>query len=172
MAHMELNQEAMGRIQKLIEANFTGRDELYAAAQSLDDEARRRVCRRLADHLAGHAAELQQIVTACGVPPAEPLDTESMAHALFELAKMNHGEQGVLDAAAHGEQNLKDEYERAIDATSDRRTESVLHRQKKDVTLGEEVLRGMIGADEETLTGTQGQEPAKDENKPDEFRRA
>ena len=36
-----LDKVTLAKIQELIEANFTGRDELYAAAESLDDEARK-----------------------------------------------------------------------------------------------------------------------------------
>jgi hypothetical protein len=72
---MELDQSTLVKFQELIEVNFTGRAELYAAADSLEDKARQQVCRRLADHLAaGHAVELQQLLTACGVHPTEPFD--------------------------------------------------------------------------------------------------
>ena len=81
MSPTQLNRIALRKIQELIEANFAGRDELQAAAESLDDDARQRVCRRLANHLASHAAELQQIVTACGAEPAGPLDMEVIACA-------------------------------------------------------------------------------------------
>ena len=144
------DRKALEKIQKLIEANFAGRDELQAAAESLDDEARQRVCRQLADHLAGHAAELQQIVTACGAEPTGPLDLESIASALFDLAKMNSGERGVLKAVAEGEDNLKADYDRAIDAVSDQETEDMLRRQRDEVEFGEQVLRGMGGSDTDT----------------------
>jgi uncharacterized protein (TIGR02284 family) len=140
---MELNREALDQIQKLIEANFSGRDELYAAARSLDHEARRKVCRRLAEHLAGHAAELQQIVTACGVQAASPLDVDEIAYALFELARVNRGETGVLEAAAEGEQNLRQDYDQALDEVSNPAAENMLRRQRRGVEFGEQVLRGM-----------------------------
>lgn len=146
MAQKQFSPEALERIQELIESNFSGRDELYAAAESLDDAARQRVCRRLAQHLAGHAAHLQQIVSASGTDPAGPLDLEAIAAALFDLARMHSGERGVLKAAAEGESNLKQDYDRAIHATDDRDTEDLLKRQRKQVEFGEQVLRGM-GAD-------------------------
>jgi uncharacterized protein (TIGR02284 family) len=143
MLPTELRPEDLGKFQELIEANFTGRDELYAAARSMDDEARQQVCRRLAEHLAGHAAELQQIVAASGSDPAEPLDVEPIAEALFELAKMNHGERGVIDSAIEGERNLRKEYDRAIEDTSNPEATNTLHRQRDDVEFGEQILRGM-----------------------------
>jgi uncharacterized protein (TIGR02284 family) len=145
MSPNEFDRATLSKIQKLIEANFAGRDELYAAADSLDDEARQRVCQRLAENLAGRAIELQQIVTACGVEPAEPLDTLALAHALFDLAKVNRGESGVLDAAAEGEQNLKHEYDRAIEETTHPKAEQVLRRHREQAEFGEQVIRGMKG---------------------------
>jgi len=143
MTRMELNPGTLDQIQKLISANFAGRDELYAAAKSLDDEARQRVCRRLAEHLAGHAVELQQILTASGERPAGPLDVNSLAQTLFELAKLSRGEPGVLDAAAACEHTLKEDYDRALDDLSHPQAENVLKRQRDGVEFGEQVLRGM-----------------------------
>lgn len=143
MPPIELSRVALDRIQELIQANFTGRDELYAAAESLDDESRQRVCRRLAEFLAGHAVDLQQIVTAQGVEPAGPLDIESIAQTLFDLAKLNRGEPGVLQAAAEGERDLKESYDRAIDAAAGPESEDLLRRQRDDVEFGEQILRDM-----------------------------
>lgn len=156
MRPMELNQEALSKIQELIKGNFTGRDELYAAAESLDDDARRRVCRRLAEHLAGHAADLQQIVIASGVDPAGPLDMEAIANALFDVAKANRGDAGVLGAVAEGERNLKDEYDRAIDATNDPHGEDLLRRQRGEVDFAENVLRDMSRASEQDRSKDEG----------------
>ncbi len=154
MKGIELNQESLNRIQELIAANFTGRDELYAAANSLDSEAQQQVCHRLAEHLAGHAAELQQIVAASGVDPAGPLDLHALARSLFEIAKLNRGESGVLQAATEGEHNLKQDYEAAIDETDHPQTENVLRRQRDEVEFNEQVLRGMTEA-------SKSQEPKK-----------
>jgi len=149
MPPIELNQDTLARIQELIEGNFTGRDELYAAAESLDDQARRHVCRRLAEFLAGHAADLQQIVIASGAEPAGPLDMQSIADALFEMAKTKRGEPGVLGVVAEGERKLKESYDRAIDATDDRKGEDLLRRQREGVEFGEKVLRDMSRASEQ-----------------------
>lgn len=46
MAQESLNDEALARIQKLIEANYSGSDELQAAAESLGQELRQHVCGR------------------------------------------------------------------------------------------------------------------------------
>jgi uncharacterized protein (TIGR02284 family) len=146
---MELNRTTLDKIQHLIAANFAGRDELYAAAGSLDNEARQRVCHRLAEHLAGHAVELQQILTASGVQPTGPIDVHSLAQALFESAKRSRGEPGVLEAAVEREQTLKQDYDRALDNLSHPQAENVLKRQRDDVEFGEQVLRGMRGPDKQ-----------------------
>lgn len=138
-----LDDKTLKEIQTLIKGNFTGRDELYAAAESLDDDALKRVCRRLAKHLTDNAIELQQIVTASGAAPAGPLDIESLADALFSLARANRGQSGVLRAAAEGERNLKVQYDRAVEATPDEAAKALLKKQRKEVEFGEEVLRNL-----------------------------
>lgn len=143
----ELDDATLRKLQTLVEANFTGRDELYAAAKSLNDEDRKNVCRKLAEHLAGHAAELQQILAACGADPAGPLDTHALAESLFDLTKATRGAHGVLHAAESCERILKQEYDQAIQATGDREAEALLQKQRDDVEFGEQVLRGMKKAD-------------------------
>ncbi len=71
MKFIQFDEKTLVKIQKLIEGNFAGRDELYAAAESLDSGSREHICRRLADHLAANAIELQQLLVASGVQPAE-----------------------------------------------------------------------------------------------------
>ena len=143
MRPTNLDSRTLSNIQKLIESNFKGRDELYAAAESVDSESRERICQRLAEHLAANAIELQQIVTASGVQPAGPLDTEAIAYELFDLVKLNRGEAGVLDAAAKSERSLKKDYDVAIDRTADREAEALLRKQRADVEFGEQVLRNI-----------------------------
>jgi uncharacterized protein (TIGR02284 family) len=127
----------------LIQDNFAGRDELYAAAESLDDDARANICRRLAEHLAANAIELQQIVTASGREPAAPLDVTAIANALFELVKEHRGEDAVLGTAARGEKQLKSHCDHAIESATDPETESILRRQREGVEFGEDVLRNI-----------------------------
>lgn len=143
MGKIELGEGTLSKIQKLIEANFTGRDELYAAAESSDDEARKQICCQLAAHLADHAVHLQQIVASSGVDPAEPLDVNEIASALFDLAKANRGETGVLQVAAEGERNLKEEFDRAIETTPDQEAKALLDKQRDNVEFGEQVLRNI-----------------------------
>jgi hypothetical protein len=68
---------------------------------------------------------------------------ELIARTLFDLAKLNAGEPGVLDAAAEGEHNLEKDYDKTIEATSDQETASVLKRQREEVKSGKETLREM-----------------------------
>jgi uncharacterized protein (TIGR02284 family) len=146
----KLDDTTLRKLQELVEANFAGRDELYAAADSLNDEDRKRVCRRLAEHLAGHAAELQQILAACGADPAGPLDIHATADKLFELAKASRGADGVLDVAESCEKNLKQEYDRAIQDTPNQEAEAMLQGQRDDVEFGEQVMRCMKNSGDST----------------------
>lgn len=137
----ELAPQEMREMQRLIESNFTGRDELYAAAQFLDDEFKGHLCRYLGEILAGNAIELRQFLTRCGIDPAEPLDVEEVARLLFTLAKSNRGEQGVLCVAVEGEENLKTDYDRAIHATGEPAARTMLRRQREKVEFGQRLLR-------------------------------
>ncbi len=148
MLPRQLDRETLAILQKLIEGNFTGRDELQAAADSLDDRDLKGICRRLSRQLADHAIELQQLVTASGAVPAEPLNVDLLATALFDLTKANRGEAGVIRAAAEGEHNLKTEYDRAIEDTAEADAKALLDRQRREVEFGEQVLRHLKGTDE------------------------
>ena len=143
MDSKEMDERTLATVQELIEANLTRRDELYAAAASLDDRARQHVCRRLAEHLAGHAAELEQLVTIHGAEPAQPLDIESIASALFRLAKANRGDAGVLEAAAEGERHLIRDYDSALEGMTNHEAKNALRRQSEYVEFGEQVLCAM-----------------------------
>jgi uncharacterized protein (TIGR02284 family) len=148
MTRMELRPETLEKIQQLIVANFAGRDELYTAADSLEEGAQQRVCRRLAEHLAGYAVELQQILTAAGERPAGPLDLSVLAHALYESARRTRGQQGVLAAAAEREHDLKVDYDRAMDNLSHPQAENLLRRQRDGVEFDEQVLHGLRGPEQ------------------------
>lgn len=154
MRPANLDDKTLAKIQALIEANFSGRDELYAAGKSVDDKARELICRRLAAYLAANAIELQQIVAASGVDPAGPLDTEALARKLLDLAKSNRGESAVLRAAAEGEHSLKEEYDEAIEVIPDREAEAILRRHRDEVEFGEQVLRSI---DNPSAEGEKGQ---------------
>lgn len=135
--------EALEQIQKLVEANFAGRDELNAAAASIDDDRRKAIVRQLADHLADHAIELQQIVTANGQKAWVPESIYSIAGALFDLITANRGPDGVIAAAERCEQNVVQAYDKAIAATQDPDTEGMLRRQRDEAEFGKNVLHCM-----------------------------
>ena len=143
MLSRDIDAVTLGRIQELIEANFAARDELYAAADSLDDDARANICRRLADILASNAIELQQVVTSSGREPTGPLDVTPVVTSLFHLTKLHGGEDAVLETTARGERELKEYYDRAIESASDPEAESILRRQREGVEFGEDVLQNI-----------------------------
>ena len=91
-----LNSKTLAKIQKMIEANYCGRDELYSAAEFVDDQARERICRRLADYLAANAIELQQIVAASGVDPAGPLGHGGHCSQAFRPGKVESRRGGSV----------------------------------------------------------------------------
>jgi uncharacterized protein (TIGR02284 family) len=147
MMFQQLSGSTLDKIRVLIDANFSGRDELYAAAESLDDEARKGVCRRLAEHLADHAAELEQILLASSDRGIDELDADFIDHlserTFLEMVKDLHGESRVLAENEQCERNLKEKYDRMIRATSESEAEGVLKRHRDDVEFAENVLHAM-----------------------------
>ena len=114
-------------------------------AGSLENEDHVRVCMRLADALAGHAAELQQMVAAAGSHPPGPQDLVLQTQSALEQAKATNGCTGVLAVAERTERDLKQGYDRALQVTCDREAEGVLGRHRSDVEFGEQVLRCILG---------------------------
>ena len=104
---------------------------------------RSRVCRKLADHLAGHAAELQQLLLANGGDHIEPLDMYSVAEAFFTAAKRREGEAGVLSVAEECERIVKERFDEVIEVTKRDDTAAMLERQRDDIEFGERVLQTM-----------------------------
>jgi hypothetical protein len=147
MMYHQLSGPTLDRIRELIDANFSGRDELYAAVETLDDEARKVVCRRLAEHLADHAAELEQIVLASsdrGIDMTDPDFIDHLSERTFlEMVKDLHGESQVLAEIEQCERNLKEKYDRMIRATSEQDAEGVLKRHRDDIEFAEHVLHAM-----------------------------
>ena len=138
-----LDDKTLSKIQEMVEVTFAGRDKLYSAASHLDDEDRREICRELADHLAGHAAELQQILTATGNDPKGPLDVHGIVDALLESIRSQSGDSGVLDAAEKYTHEVKADFDQAIEDTPDPDAREVLRHHRNGVELGERVLRHM-----------------------------
>lgn len=141
--YRNLPPQAVRRIEELVDASYSGRDELYAAADALDDERRSQVCRQLADHLAGHATELQQLLMMNGGEAIEPLDLYSIAESFFGTIKRREGEAGVLNVAEACERTVKERFEQAIEATQNEDTAALLERQRDNIEFGENVLKSM-----------------------------
>lgn len=141
--YRNLPPQMIHHIEELVDASFSGRDELYAAAETLDDERRSNICHQLADHLANHAIELQQLLLANGETPPEPLNMYAIAQGFFCFAKNRQGEAEVLRIAESCERTVKEHFDEVIDITSDADTSAMLERQRDDVEFGEHVLRAM-----------------------------
>ena len=142
-----LSHSTLARIRHLIEANFAGRDELYAALETLDDDARKNICKRLAEHLAGHAVELSQILLANGHGKYDLSEVEFIDHlaerTFLEMVKDIYGESRVLAAIEQCERNLKDKYDRMLTSMPEVETEGILQHQRGEVEFGEQVLHTM-----------------------------
>ncbi|MBN2292213.1 MAG: hypothetical protein JXM70_07300 [Pirellulales bacterium] len=143
MLPTEIDKKTLDIVQELVEANFGGRDELYAAADSMDKEDSQRICRRLADFLADNAIRLQQMLAASGNEAAGPLDIDAIIAALFKAVKARHGAAGVIEVAEEAQRDLKHGYDRAIEEASEPQAEGVLREQRDRVEFSEQVLRSI-----------------------------
>ena len=138
-----LDDKTLSKIQEMVEVTFAGRDKLYSAANHLDDEERREICRQLADHLAGHAAQLQQILTASGNDPKGPLDIHAIVDVLLESVCAHSGDSGVLDAAEKYTHEVKEDFDQAIEEIPDPDAREVLQHHRNGVEFGARVLRNL-----------------------------
>jgi hypothetical protein len=146
-----LSESTLTKIRELVEANFAGRDELYAAVETLDDGASKDICRRLAEHLAAHGTELAQILIANQDFQFDLADIEFIddlsERTFLEMVKEVHGEACVLASIEQCERNLKNKYERMLksmpETKADAEAGAVLQRQRDQVEFGENVVHTM-----------------------------
>jgi uncharacterized protein (TIGR02284 family) len=143
MALKKLDGETLARIQEMVEVSFAGRDKLYCAANQMENAERSNICRQLADHLAGHACELQQILAATGNDPKQPLEIEALVDLLLESVRAQSGESGVLVAAENYTRDVKEGFDHAIEEIPDPDARELLRQQRNDVEFGERVLHYM-----------------------------
>lgn len=142
MPHQPPDEVTRQRIRALIQANFAGRDDLYAAADAFDSETLTLICRKLAEDLAGNAMELQQIARAAGMEKVNYRKVGSQLQAdLTEMLQQRGGDQAVLEEAQECEQLIRAEYDQAIAETESPAVEEVLRRQREKVEFGESVIQ-------------------------------
>ena len=141
----EIDQTTLDELQDLIRTNLVARDSLYTAAENLDNETLQKICRRLADELGGHVAELEQFLLANHAQPVDPDDkVVSLLRAIVLDALQQ--DSATVTALRMGEkcaQQLKSQYQEAIENTGNRRAQGLLHQQQKTVESGEDVLHAL-----------------------------
>jgi uncharacterized protein (TIGR02284 family) len=143
-----LDPETIAQLRQLVATNYAGRDDLYTAAEHLDDEDLSAICRKLADDLAGNTAFLEQIIVMHG---AEPGFAEKVAFTLGEeimqFLRSGRGDQSIVSAMQDKQGQLREKYDETIAATDNPEAQSILEQQKKDVDFAERVLRQVSPAD-------------------------
>lgn len=146
-----IDQNTVERIRELVRGNFSARDDLYAAAHALDDEALREICTRLADRLGGNAADLQQLLVTTGEDPAEPNEIlRRLQEVVVQLLEERHGTSSVIEEVEAAEHQLKEKYDEAIEGTPDRDVGEILKRQRDEVKFGENVLSKVANAEKKS----------------------
>ena len=134
------NRTTLDALQTLLTEVFKARDELYAAADALCDTDESYICRRFADHLGGHAADLQQISCASGVQPSEPQSEDDHLELLASIQEQHASGSGLI-AAVHVEHSLAEQYRRVMGLLEDAEIMSLLEKQREDIELADCVLR-------------------------------
>lgn len=142
----KIDQDTLRLVEGLVAANFSARDDLYAAAKALDDDALAEICRRLAENLGGNAADLQQWLMSAGEEPSEPSEVvRRLQQVVIQLLKERHGSTSVLAEVETSEHELKERYDQAIENAEDSDVEELLRRQRDDVEFGERVINKVKG---------------------------
>jgi len=141
----QIDEATLEIVQDLIRTNLVSRDGLYAAADKLDGPALQKVCRRLADELAGHVADLQQLVLRYGQKPVGPEDwfVQKLRSVVLEVLQQQPSSQHVVIEAEGRERWLKKEYDAAIEQARDGQIKGLLHLQRKNAEFGGEVLEAI-----------------------------
>jgi uncharacterized protein (TIGR02284 family) len=137
-----LDSETIERLRKLIATTYGGRDDLYAAANQLNDEDLSAICRKLADDLAGDTAYLEQIIVMHGQQPeVQNAVTSTLSEAIMKLLRKSRGDEGIVSAAKQRQSQLRQRYNETIAATGHPEAHAILDEQKKHVEFAERVLR-------------------------------
>lgn len=145
MVPRQVDRATRDTLTRLIRTNYRARDEMYAVAEALNDADQQRVCRRLAEYLAGHAAELQQVLLACAEDTVRVEEVPEERHAeLFQMIRSREDAAGMLRVAERCERALKEEYDRAVDGVRSRYTKAILLRQRMETRISEQVVRAML----------------------------
>lgn len=152
MKREPLNDITRQHLVTLIQANFAGRDDLYAAAEAVDNEALSLICRRLAEDLAGNATELQQIALAAGVDKVDinKFGTQLQAD-LMSLMQKADGDEAVLEEVEECEQIVQREYDEAIEQSDAPQIADVLAHQRESVTFGKTVVQKVRTTEEDKV---------------------
>jgi uncharacterized protein (TIGR02284 family) len=149
MRHEPLDETTQQHLLTLIQANFAGRDDLYAAAEKLSSHSLSMICRRLADELADNAIELQQIALAAGIEDVDVEEFGAQLQAeLIEMIAARGGDKAVLAEAEECEQTVERVYDDAITNADANALGDVLERQRENVEFGKNVAHGLRSADE------------------------
>jgi uncharacterized protein (TIGR02284 family) len=138
-----LDDETVKRLRELVAATYVGRDDLYLAAEHLNDGELAVICRKLADELAGQSAHLEQVILMQGEAAGGEEEETVRAALREEIMKFlrEHGrDPAILSAAKKSQHELRDRYDATIAATEDSETQGVLKKQREEVDFGERVL--------------------------------
>jgi dsDNA-binding SOS-regulon protein len=133
MNKLSYDQQTISNIQELLEANQACREKLHAAARTLDDEERQRDCVELARYLTEHEDALKRILRAAKTDYPDPPKVAEILDALFESIRGTSGTPGVIDLTKDIHEDLKQQYDQAIEECEDEKTEEVLRKQRENV---------------------------------------
>lgn len=148
MQHEQLDDVTRDHLIALINANFAGRDDLYAMASTLSSKTLSMICRRLADDLANNGIELQQIALGAGIDDIDVSEFGSQLQAeLIEMIKQSEGDNAVLEEAEECEQLVERVYDDALAGAAESAIGDVLKQQREVVDFGKNVVHELRSGD-------------------------
>jgi uncharacterized protein (TIGR02284 family) len=137
-----LDSKTIARLRQLVVATYSGRDDLYTAAEQVGDDDLSVICRKLADNLAGHAADLEQIILMHNEEPGfEDALTSTLSYEILQFLRKGRGDNGIISVVQKEQSDIQKQYDATIAAARDPAAHEVLEKQKKDVNFAERVLR-------------------------------
>jgi uncharacterized protein (TIGR02284 family) len=154
------DSETVRQIRHIVGTTYAGRDDLYAAADQLQDGDLAVICRNLADDLAGKSVYLTQLIAINGDDPtAEHKVASALTDEIMRFLRNERGDAGIVAAVKESQQRLREDYDQTIAAMRHPEAHAVVEEQKRGVEFAERVLRKVAPQEGEARPAV-GNEPA------------
>lgn len=146
---IDLNENTLEKLQKLIRANIDSYNGYHESAEELKDERLSALFRSIGDERSAMASELQQYVEFNGKEAEDDGSVAAKTHRVWIniRGKLNGGDATViLIEAERGEDHIKEAYEDVLKETAGSAMNDVLTAQYAKVKAGHDKIRDLRDA--------------------------